>query len=95
MFISTLIQQSIPMYLEEKVTGGVVLFLIYIAFFVIFKVGVTVNSLFNLVSLCLIPVFILGNNVYSAETFAVFAFLTQILTALILILDLRKNYEIN
>lgn len=85
--------QNINSFLEIKVTGGVLLFVIYIVFFVLFKLSLTINSLIGLISLCLIPAFALGNMTYSAETFAVFGFLTMVVSSIFFILKLRRDYE--
>ncbi|OGK20810.1 hypothetical protein A2866_03990 [Candidatus Roizmanbacteria bacterium RIFCSPHIGHO2_01_FULL_39_8] len=87
--------QLVNSILEEMVTKGLLLFIMYVAFFVVFNLNVTINSLVSLVSLCLIPAFALSDMIYSAETFAVFGFLTLILSAMLMTLQLRQNYETN
>ncbi len=85
--------QLIASYLELKVTGGILLFIIYLFIFVIFKIDLSINSIVSLISLCQIPVFALGKFTYSEETFAVFGYLTLIVSAILLILKLRNTYE--
>lgn len=85
--------QNINSFFEIKTTGGVLLFIIYIAFFIIFKLNLTINSIISLISFSLIPVFAIGDMTYSAETFAVFGFLTSIISCIFLILKLRQDYE--
>lgn len=84
----------ISLYLEKPTTAGVVLFLVYMAFFSIFELNLSINSFVSFISLLLIPAFALGNITYSAETFAVFGFLTLIVSAILFIKQLRQHYEI-
>lgn len=79
-------------FFEETISEGLILFILYIAFFLIFELDFKINSLVSLISLSLIPAFALGNINYSAETFGVFGYLTLVLSGILMILKLRTNY---
>lgn len=86
-------QEFVDIFLEEKISSGMMLFIFYLIFIIVFKLDLAINPFVSLISLCLVAVFALDKAAYSTETFAVFGFLTLIITALHFILKLRQDYE--
>lgn len=92
LFLYVLSPNFLRLFLEQTTNGGVVLFIIYMAFFKLFKLDLNLNSIFALISLCLIPIYALGNLTYGAETFAVLSFLLLLVSGFLLIMDAKESY---
>lgn len=77
---------------EETISGGVLLFYIYLAPLFLLKLNTKTNSILALICLFLTPFLLLAKFSYTAETFAVFGFLLLIVSALKLAIEVRQNY---
>jgi len=77
--------------LELSSTGGILLFLLYLVFYQLFKPDLTINSLFGLLTMCILPIFTLANLTYGAETFGVLGFLLFCKSSYLFILETRND----
>jgi len=78
---------------ERQLSSGTFLFFVYFMLTYTLKLEDRIDIYISLLSLSFIPVLTLAKLYYTAETFAVFAFLIQLRIALRLLLLLRINYE--